>query len=124
MAKRTKPPKKSGPVRCATKAKPAAQASPARTELAKTAALASKGERSAQTGSRRGFPIVGIGASAGGPEAEEQMEKCRRGETVRSVQFVRLDKSGQEHKGLLTFSLLTDESSAPEAIAMTIKHIV
>jgi two-component system CheB/CheR fusion protein len=53
---------------------------------------------------------------------EEQLEQCRKGETIRSVECRRVDKSGREHKGLLTLSLLTDERGAPEAISMTIQH--
>jgi two-component system CheB/CheR fusion protein len=53
---------------------------------------------------------------------EERLEQCRKGETVRSVESRRVDKSGREHKGLLTLSLLTDELGAPEAIALTIQH--
>ena len=40
---------------------------------------------------------------------EERLEQCRKGEAVR-----RIDKSGREHKGLLTLSLLTDERVALE----------
>src|SRR5215472_8266284 len=53
---------------------------------------------------------------------EEQLERCRKGETIRSVECRRVDKGGREHKGLLTLSLLTDERGAPEAISMTIQH--
>jgi len=40
---------------------------------------------------------------------EERLEQCRKGETIR-----RVNKSGREHKGLLTLSLLTDERGALE----------
>ena len=48
---------------------------------------------------------------------EERLEQCRKGETLRNVrpnrwkpvECRRIDKSGREHKGLLTLSLLTDE---------------
>jgi PAS domain S-box-containing protein len=40
---------------------------------------------------------------------EERLDQCRKGETIR-----RVDKSGREHKGLLTLSLLTDERGALE----------
>ncbi|HYK60492.1 MAG TPA: PAS domain-containing protein [Bryobacteraceae bacterium] len=40
---------------------------------------------------------------------EERLEQCRKVETIR-----RVDKSGREHKGLLTLSLLTDERGALE----------
>ena len=53
---------------------------------------------------------------------EERLEQCRKGETIRSIECRRVDKSGREHKGLLTLSLLTDERGAPEAISMTIQH--
>ena len=53
---------------------------------------------------------------------EERLEQCRKGETIRSVECRRIDKSGREHKGLLTLSLLTDERGAPEAISLTIQH--
>jgi hypothetical protein len=45
---------------------------------------------------------------------EERLEQCHKGETIRGVQSRRIDKSGREHKGLLTLSLLTDERGAPE----------
>ena len=53
---------------------------------------------------------------------EERLDQCRKGETIRSVECRRVDKSGREHKGLLTLSLLTDERGAPDAISMTIQH--
>jgi hypothetical protein len=53
---------------------------------------------------------------------EERLEQCRKGEAIRSVECLRVDKSGREHKGLLTLSPLTDERGAPEAISMTIQH--
>ena len=39
---------------------------------------------------------------------KERLEQCRKGETSRSVECRRVDKSGREHNGLLTLSLLTD----------------
>jgi hypothetical protein len=53
---------------------------------------------------------------------EKRLERCRKGETIRSVECRRLDKSVREHKGLLTLSLLTDERGAPDAISMTNQH--
>ena len=55
---------------------------------------------------------------------EERLKRCRQGEPIRSVGCTRVGKNGEQHKGLLTLSLLTDEAGAPEAIAMTIKDIL
>jgi two-component system CheB/CheR fusion protein len=44
---------------------------------------------------------------------EERLEQCRQGETVRSAECQRVDKSGREHKALLMLSLLTDERGTP-----------
>jgi PAS domain S-box-containing protein len=44
----------------------------------------------------------------------ERLEQCRKGETIRGVESRRTDKSGREHKGLLTLSLLTDERGVLE----------
>ncbi|HUK32367.1 MAG TPA: PAS domain-containing protein, partial [Vicinamibacterales bacterium] len=54
---------------------------------------------------------------------EERLERCRKGETIRSVECRRIDKSGGEHKGLMTLSLLSDERGTPDAISITITHV-
>jgi PAS domain S-box-containing protein len=45
---------------------------------------------------------------------EERLRLSRKGETIRSVECRRIDRSGLEPKGLLTLSLLTDERGALE----------
>ena len=54
---------------------------------------------------------------------EERLERCRQGDSIRSVECVRIDKSGREHKGLLTLSLLTDEQGKPDVISMRMTHV-
>jgi two-component system CheB/CheR fusion protein len=53
---------------------------------------------------------------------EERLNLSRSGECVRNVECLRITKSGREMRGLMTFSLLTDESGQPEAISMITKH--
>jgi len=55
---------------------------------------------------------------------KEWLTRCRKGDTIRSVECRRVDKNGGEHPGLLTLSLLTDERGAGDAIAMTFKDFV
>ena len=50
-------------------------------------------------------------------ELADRLERCRKGDVIRSLEFGRLNKSGAQRKGLLTLSLLTDEQGAPEAIS-------
>jgi two-component system CheB/CheR fusion protein len=54
----------------------------------------------------------------------ERLERCRKGESIRSVEHRRIDKSAREHKTLLTLSLLNDESGAPDAISVTINDVL
>jgi two-component system, chemotaxis family, CheB/CheR fusion protein len=54
---------------------------------------------------------------------EDQLERCRKGDTIRSVECRRLDKQGREYRLLLTLSLLRLERGEPEAISMTFKQI-
>jgi two-component system, chemotaxis family, CheB/CheR fusion protein len=68
-------------------------------------------------------PVSMMAPPAGRGQLAEWLERCRKGEAIRSVEFRRLDKSGVQRKDLLTLSLLTDEQGAPEAISMTIKLI-
>ena len=68
-------------------------------------------------------PVTMIAPAAERPTLDDQLRRCRQGDTIRSVECRSIDKSGREHKGLLTLSLLTDERGKAEAISMTIKHI-
>jgi two-component system CheB/CheR fusion protein len=69
-------------------------------------------------------PVAMTAPAADRAMLEERLERCRQGDTIRSVESRRIDKSGHEHKGLLTLSLLTDERGKAEAIAMTVKHVL
>ena len=53
----------------------------------------------------------------------EWLESCRKGGDVRNVKFQLLDKSGREHIGLVTLSLLSDDRGTPDAIAMRIRNL-
>ena len=57
------------------------------------------------------------------PHSDELREQCRRDDSVRNVESVRRDKSGNEASILLTLSLLYDESGKPVAIASIAKDI-
>jgi two-component system CheB/CheR fusion protein len=69
-----------------------------------------------------GQPVAKIVPRTDHQLLKEQLEQCRKGETIRSVECRGVDKSGREHKGLLTLSLLTDERGVPEAISMRVQH--
>jgi two-component system CheB/CheR fusion protein len=53
----------------------------------------------------------------------DRLRRCRKGQTIRNVECVRVNKTGAQLKGLLTLTLLTDERGAPEAVAMIAKYI-
>jgi two-component system, chemotaxis family, CheB/CheR fusion protein len=69
-------------------------------------------------------PVTMIAPAADRPTLEQQLQRCRQGDTIRSVECRGIDKNGREHKGLLTLSLLADERGKAEAISMTIKHVL
>jgi two-component system CheB/CheR fusion protein len=48
----------------------------------------------------------------------EQLQRCRDGETLRNVECVRRAKDGRELPGLMTLSLLTDERGEPDAMVV------
>ena len=56
-------------------------------------------------------------------EVDELIERCKRGETVRNIEFVRWNKAGERVPILLTLSPLMDETGMPVAIATMVKHI-
>lgn len=49
---------------------------------------------------------------------QEQLLRCRDGETLRNVDCVRRTKDGREQPGLMTLSLLTDERGEADAMGM------
>jgi hypothetical protein len=53
---------------------------------------------------------------------QDRLRRCLKGEIIRNVECVRLNKSGQEMQGVMTLSLLTDERGEAEAISMTSRH--
>ena len=69
-----------------------------------------------------GRPVNVIVARAFQEVMNAKLLGCRAGETVRDVEWVRVDRAGRELKSRLTLLLLTDESSQPEAICMLIKR--
>jgi CheY-like chemotaxis protein len=44
---------------------------------------------------------------------QEPLERCRKGESIRSVECQRLEKSGREHKRAANFCLRSPMSGAP-----------
>ncbi|MGO8697497.1 MAG: chemotaxis protein CheB [Limisphaerales bacterium] len=70
-----------------------------------------------------GRPIAMILPEARQKELEQQLNRCKAGETLRNIECVWLDKPGREWRSLVTFSLLTNELGEPEAIAMITKQI-
>jgi two-component system, chemotaxis family, CheB/CheR fusion protein len=54
---------------------------------------------------------------------EDQLERCRKGDLIRSVECRRVDKQGREYRMLLTLSLLRLEEGQPDAISMTFKQV-
>jgi two-component system, chemotaxis family, CheB/CheR fusion protein len=68
-------------------------------------------------------PVVITAPAAERKTLEDQLERCRKGELIRSVEGRRLDKHGREYKMLMTLSLLRLERGEPEAISLTFKVI-
>jgi PAS domain S-box-containing protein len=56
-------------------------------------------------------------------QADELLERCRRGEVVRNVEGVRWNKAGERSPVLLTLALLNDEAGQPVAVATIAKDI-
>jgi two-component system CheB/CheR fusion protein len=69
-------------------------------------------------------PVTTLIVAAERDVMKDRLERCRKGDAIRSVECSRVDKTDTLHKGLLTLSLLTDERGAPDAIAMTFKDFV
>jgi two-component system CheB/CheR fusion protein len=69
-------------------------------------------------------PVTTLIVAAERDVMKDWLERCRKGETIRSVECRRIDQSGKEHRDLLTLSLLTDDQGMAEAIAMTFKDFV
>jgi two-component system CheB/CheR fusion protein len=53
----------------------------------------------------------------------DRLRRCLKGEIVRNVECVRLNKSGKEMQGVMTFSLLTNERGEAEAVSMITRHV-
>lgn len=70
-----------------------------------------------------GHPIKAIVPPERYEQADELLERCKRGEIVRNVEGLRMKKSGEKNPVLLTLSLLTDEAEEPTAIATISRDI-
>jgi two-component system, chemotaxis family, CheB/CheR fusion protein len=53
----------------------------------------------------------------------DRLRRCRDHETIRNAECLKLTRTGNELRGLLTLSLITDDQGQPEAIAMIAKFI-
>jgi two-component system, chemotaxis family, CheB/CheR fusion protein len=66
-------------------------------------------------------PVNQIVTAACQSELESKLRSCVAGEKVRNVDYVHVNKAGQELKGQMTLLLLTDASGRPDAICMLAK---
>ena len=57
------------------------------------------------------------------PQAEDYHERCKRGETIKNVEFTHLTKSGATIPVLVSLSLLTNQRAEPVSIATIIKDL-
>jgi PAS domain S-box-containing protein len=70
-----------------------------------------------------GQPVALILPKARQEEMETRLRRSKAGETLRNLECVWLDKPGREWRAWVTFSLLTNERSEPEAISMITKQV-